>query len=172
MSDLDADFDELQVGGGGHPDAIAPPVLTPTRLRTSIKATDRDGGLISKARIRRTHQTVPSTSITENPKSIEINPSLEEPEIGCASELFQSTDGAVLVDFLQTPSRKDSVTSMVGCRCHSYLLTTYFSLGSPGSPTPKGKVSKPLWSGDMAPTIQTASVANGRCLDFLHSEWY
>ena len=47
MSNLDADFDKLQVGGGGHPDATAPPVLMPTHLRTSIKATDRDGGLIS-----------------------------------------------------------------------------------------------------------------------------
>lgn len=140
MSDLDTDFVEIQVGGG-RPDATAPPVLTPTRLRTSIKAADRDGGLISKARIRRTHQTAPS--ITENPnKSLEINPFLEEPEIGCASELFQTTDDVVFVDFLQTPSRKNSVATC-----------------SQGSPTPKGKVSVPLWSGDVAPTIPTASVA-------------
>lgn len=124
MSDLDTDFVEIQVGGG-RPDATAPPVLTPTRLRTSIKAADRDGGLISKARIRRTHQTAPS--ITENPnKSLEINPFLEEPEIGCASELFQTTDDVVFVDFLQTPSRKNSVaTCMVSCLRSPFLFTDY-----------------------------------------------
>lgn len=116
MSDLDTDFVEIQVGGG-RPDATAPPVLTPTRLRTSIKAADRDGGLISKARIRRTHQTAPS--ITENPnKSLEINPFLEEPEIGCASELFQTTDDVVFVDFLQTPSRKNSVATCMALKGH------------------------------------------------------
>ena len=86
MSDLEPSFDETQVGGGGR--ATAPPAVTPTRLRTSIKATDRDCGLISKARIRRTRQTVQST----------------DPEVGCASDLFQSADNGMLIHFLQTPS--------------------------------------------------------------------
>ena len=91
MSDLEASFDETQVGGRGR--ATAPPAMTPTRLRTSIKATDRDCGLISKARICRTRQTVQST----------------DPEVGCASDLFQSADNGML---LQTPS-----VSMLIC-CH------------------------------------------------------
>jgi len=112
MSDLDADYVEIQVGGGRRPDTTAPPVLMPTRLHTSIKATDRDGGLISKARVRRTRQAAPSTSSTEDPsKSVEVNPFLEEPEIRCASELFQSGEDSVVVDFLQTPSRRNSVTT-------------------------------------------------------------
>ncbi|KIM50512.1 hypothetical protein SCLCIDRAFT_34211 [Scleroderma citrinum Foug A] len=122
MSNLEADLVDIQVGGGGRPDATAPPVLTPTRLRTSIKATDRDGGLISK--------------------SLERKQFLREPEIGCASDLFQSTDDALEVDFLQTPSRKNSVSTC-----------------SQGSPMPKGKVSEPLWSGGEAPTIPIACVA-------------
>ena len=85
MSDLEAGFDETQVGGGGR--TTTPPAVTPTRLRTSIKATDRDCGLISKAQICRTRQTVRST----------------DPEVGCASDLFQSADNGILVDFLQTP---------------------------------------------------------------------
>ena len=127
MSDFDADFAEIQVGSGGCANSTVLPVLTPTRLHTSIKATHRDGGLISKARVRHTHQTVPSTSITENPnKSHEINPFLKEPEIGCASELFQSTDDLVLVDFLQTPSRKNSVaTCMFGCLQPPFLFANH-----------------------------------------------
>jgi len=49
MSDVDSGFIEVQVGGGRCADVSPPPVLTPTRLRTAIKATNRDGGLISKA---------------------------------------------------------------------------------------------------------------------------
>ena len=86
MSDLEASFDETQVGGGGR--ATAPSAVTPTRLRTSIKATDRNCSLISKARIHCTRQTVQST----------------DREVGCASDLFQSADNGMLVDFLQTPS--------------------------------------------------------------------
>ncbi|KIM56686.1 hypothetical protein SCLCIDRAFT_29355 [Scleroderma citrinum Foug A] len=109
MSDLEADLVDIQVGGGGRPDATAPLVLTPTHLCTSIKATDRDGGLISKAQIRCTHQTALSTSITKKSnKSLERKQFLGEPEIECVSDLFQSTDDALEVDFLQTPSRKNS----------------------------------------------------------------
>ena len=49
MSDIDSGFIEVQVGGGRRADVSPPPVLTPTRLQTAIKATNRDGGLISKA---------------------------------------------------------------------------------------------------------------------------
>ena len=86
MSDLEPSFDKTQVGGRGC--ATAPPAVTPTRLRTSIKATDRNCGLISKAQICRTHQTVQSM----------------DPEVGCASDLFQSADNGMLIHFLQTPS--------------------------------------------------------------------
>ncbi|KIM65566.1 hypothetical protein SCLCIDRAFT_8208 [Scleroderma citrinum Foug A] len=47
MSDSDIDFVEVQMGGGSPPDDM--PVLTLTRLRTSIKPTDRDVGHISKS---------------------------------------------------------------------------------------------------------------------------
>ena len=60
MSDLDADFVKIQVGGRGRPNTTALPVLTPTRLCTSIKATHQDGSLISKVQIHCAHQTVPS----------------------------------------------------------------------------------------------------------------
>jgi len=62
MSDLDSGFVEVQVGGGRRANEPPPPDLTPTRLRTAIKATSRDGGLISKAQLRRTEQTKQPTS--------------------------------------------------------------------------------------------------------------
>ena len=47
---LDSDnLIKIQVGGGGRSNAPPSPVLTPTRLHTAIKATDHDGGLISKS---------------------------------------------------------------------------------------------------------------------------
>ena len=130
MSDLEASFDETQVGGGGR--TTTPPAVTPTRLRTSIKATDRDCGLISKAQICRTRQAVQSTDL----------------EVGCASDLFQSADNGILVDFLHAFG------------FHAYFLTLCLSLGSRGSPTPKGKVSEPLWGGGEVLTIPTAGVAS------------
>ena len=50
MSDLDTDFVEIQVGGG-RPDATVPPVLTPTCLCTSIKATDHDGSVMHQTHL-------------------------------------------------------------------------------------------------------------------------
>ena len=62
MSDLDSGFVEVQVGAGRRANEPPPPDLTPTRLRTAIKATSQDGGLISKAQLRRTEQTKQPTS--------------------------------------------------------------------------------------------------------------
>ena len=56
MSDLGRDFVDVQVGGGCRANASPPAALTPTCLRTAIKATNRDSGLISKVRLRRTEQ--------------------------------------------------------------------------------------------------------------------
>jgi len=116
MSDSD-DFTEIQVGGGGHSNATPSPVLTPTRLCTAIKATDHDGGLISKSQICRTQQSVSSTLIAEKPHlPIKDNLSLAEPKIRCALELFQSAEGSVL-DYLQTPSRySPAACGMVDCQ--------------------------------------------------------
>ena len=50
MSDLGRDFVDVQVGGGCHANVSPPAALTPTHLWTAIKATNRDSGLISKAR--------------------------------------------------------------------------------------------------------------------------
>jgi len=101
MSDLDPGFVEVQVGGGCHADVSPPPVLTPTRLRTAIKATNRDGGLISKVRLRRSEQTNQPTSGA----SLDDNPSLPSPEIRCTSELFQSLEDVVPVNRFLTPPR-------------------------------------------------------------------
>jgi len=98
MSDLGSDFVEVQVGGGRHANASPPPALTPTRLRTAIKATNQDGGLISKARLRHTEQTNQATS----GPSVDDNPFLPSPEIRCTSELFQSTQGVVSVNHFPT----------------------------------------------------------------------
>ena len=84
-------------------------------------------GVLTRPRKRSGTVMTPSTSITENPnKSLKINPFLKEPEIGCASELFQSTDDAVLVDFLQTPSREIFiVTCMVSCLQSPFLFADH-----------------------------------------------
>ena len=103
MSDSD-NLVKIQVGSGGRSNAPPSPILMPTRLRTAIKATDRDGGLISKSRIRHTQQSMSSTSIEENPhQPIKDNLFLAEPMIRCALELFQSAEDSVL-GYLQTPS--------------------------------------------------------------------
>jgi len=80
MSDLDSDYVGVQAGGGRA--MSPPPAITPTRLRTSIKATDRDGGLITKAQLRRTQQTNPLTSIEEAANvSVDDNLFLKSPKI-------------------------------------------------------------------------------------------
>ncbi|KAI5988603.1 hypothetical protein EDD15DRAFT_2520309 [Pisolithus albus] len=79
----------LTVGGGGRAKASPPPILTPTRLRTAIKATNRDGGLISKAQLRRNQQTTSPAPVADIPgRSAGDNPSFASPEVRCASELF------------------------------------------------------------------------------------
>ena len=100
MSDPNNDYVEAQTGGGKRVDS--PPALTPTRLRTSIKATERDIGVISKAQLRRTQHTNRSTSIMEtaNPPD---NPLLDSPNIQCASELFPRTEADVSFDGFRTP---------------------------------------------------------------------
>ena len=77
MSDLCSDFVEAQVGGGHHANVSLPPALTPTQLRTAIKATNWDGGLITKALLRRTEQ---SNQPTSGPPP-DDNPFLPSPEI-------------------------------------------------------------------------------------------
>ncbi|KAI6022539.1 hypothetical protein PISMIDRAFT_17306 [Pisolithus microcarpus 441] len=65
--DANLDFVELQVGGGGWAKASPPPILTPTHLRTAIKATNRDSGLISKAQAHHTQQTISPAPVIEIP---------------------------------------------------------------------------------------------------------
>ena len=77
MSDLCSDFVKAQVGGGRRANASPPPALTPTRLRTAIKATNQDGGLITKALLRHTEQ---SNQPTSGPPP-DDNPFLPSPEI-------------------------------------------------------------------------------------------
>jgi len=80
MSDLDSDYTGVQAGGGRA--MSPPPAITPTHLRTSIKATDRDSGLITKAQLRHTRQTNPLTSVEEAANaSINNNPFLKSPKI-------------------------------------------------------------------------------------------
>ena len=105
MSDLDSDYVGVQAGGGRA--MSPPPAITPTRLRTSIKATDRDGGLITKAQLRRTQQTNPPTSIEEAANvSVNDNLFLKSPKIRCASELFPRVEEDVFFNCSQTPSRE------------------------------------------------------------------
>ena len=108
MSDVDSGFIEVQVGGGRRADVSPPPVLTPTHLRTAIKATNRDGGLISKARLRRSEQTNQPTSGA----SLDGNPSLPSPEIQCASELFQSSEDVSVNRFLTPPRYSPAASGM------------------------------------------------------------
>ena len=78
MSDPNNDHVEAQTGGGKRVDS--PPALTPTHLRTSIKATEQDIGVISKAQLHCTQHTDQSTSIMEtaNPPD---NPLLDSPNL-------------------------------------------------------------------------------------------
>ena len=105
MSDLDSDYVGVQAGGGHA--MSPPPAITPMRLRTSIKATDRDGGLITKAQLCRTQQTNPPTSIEEAANvSVNDNLFLKSPKIRCASELFPRVEEDVFFNCSQTPSRE------------------------------------------------------------------
>ncbi|KAI6032163.1 hypothetical protein PISMIDRAFT_19046 [Pisolithus microcarpus 441] len=89
MDALDVDFVELQVGGGGWAKASPPPILTPTCLRTAIKATNQDGGLISKAQLHHNQQTTSLAPVADiSGCSAGDNPSFASPEVRCASELF------------------------------------------------------------------------------------
>ena len=122
MSDLGSDFVEAQVGGGCRANVSPPPALTPTHLQTFIKATNQDGGLISKARLRRTEQTNQATS----GPFVDDNPFLPSPEIRCASELFQSTEDVMSVDrFLMPPSCSPAASGMID---FPYLLSLFFLL--------------------------------------------
>ncbi|KAG2745360.1 hypothetical protein P692DRAFT_20670950, partial [Suillus brevipes Sb2] len=51
MADRERGFPEEQVGGGRR--QLTPVIETPTKLRTHIKATNRDGGLVKEASVRR-----------------------------------------------------------------------------------------------------------------------
>ncbi|KAI6016849.1 hypothetical protein PISMIDRAFT_17585 [Pisolithus microcarpus 441] len=93
MDALDVDFVELQVGGGGRAKASLPPILTPTHLRTAIKAMNRDGDLISKAQAHHTQQTISSAPVTEIPGPTPgDDPFITSPDIRCTSELFQDME--------------------------------------------------------------------------------
>lgn len=116
------DFVEVQVGGGGRARASPPPILTPTRLRTAIKATNRDGGLISKAQLRRNQQTTSPAPVADIPgRSAGDNPSFASPEVRCASELFLT-------------SHDDGDSEGFGDAIHAQLDTVYCD-----SPTPRAK---------------------------------
>jgi hypothetical protein len=124
MDDLESDFVEEQVGGGGRANASPPPALTPTRLRTTIKATNRDGGLISKARLRRNQQTTFPAPVVDIPgPSASDNPFFNSPEIRCASELFlTSRDHGGSVGFGDAIHAQLD-TSTIG---HSDLVSFFF----------------------------------------------
>ena len=102
MSALDNDYVEVQLGGGRR--AVSPPALTPTRLRTSIKANERDVGIISKVQLHRTQQINPPTSIMEPTDAfVDDNLFLHSPEIRCTLELFPRTEDDIFLN--RTPSR-------------------------------------------------------------------
>ena len=120
MSDLGSDFVEAQVGSGHCANVSLPPALTPTRLRTFIKATNWDGGLISKAQLCCTEQTNQATS----GPFVDDYPFLPSPEIQCASELFQSTEDVMLVDrFPMPPSHSPAASGMID---FPYSLSLFF----------------------------------------------
>jgi len=50
--------------------------------------------------------------VTETPDpSVDVNPFLKECEIGCVSELFQGTKDAIVVNFLQAPSKGNAIST-------------------------------------------------------------
>ncbi|KAI6103436.1 hypothetical protein F5141DRAFT_1065251 [Pisolithus sp. B1] len=58
-------------------------------FNTTIKATNQDGGLISKAQLHRNQQTTPPAPVIDIPRpSTSDNPFFDSPEVRCASELF------------------------------------------------------------------------------------
>ena len=136
MSDIEPDYLEVQVGGGG---CAAPPspVLTPTRLRTSIKATNRDRGLISKAQIRCT-LLIPPTAKEKPGPSANDDPFVSSPEICCASKLFPSMEKTLFLEHLKSTSPAGS--GMMGCLYSPlFFLIAHPRLDSDGTPMPKGK---------------------------------
>ncbi|KIK15547.1 hypothetical protein PISMIDRAFT_16432 [Pisolithus microcarpus 441] len=146
MEDLEYDFVEEQVGGGGRANASPPPALTPTRLRTTIRATNRDGGLISKAQLCRNQQIVlPASGIEIRSPSASDNPFFATPEVRCASELFlggHDPSGSLSFD--------DAVHSQLDTSCCDSLTGSgehcdaaradLLETGSHDSPTPKRKL--------------------------------
>lgn len=86
---------EEQISGGRHAPSL-PPVLTPTRFRTSIKVTPHDSGLVRQAQARRGRllNEVPTSSPIEEDPFIAPPPSRtvdkEPAAVQCASLLFPS----------------------------------------------------------------------------------
>ena len=151
MSDIELDYFGLQEGGGGRATSLSP-VLTPTRLRTSIKATNRDRGLISKAQIRRTLLIPPTAK--ENPgASASNNPFTSSPEIRCAAELFPSAEKTSFLECLKSTSPTGS--GMIAVYLPFFFLIVHFLLGSDDTPTPKGKLGTTVgveaFSSDLTP---------------------
>jgi len=118
MSDLDSGFIEVQVGSGHCANEPPPPDLTPTHLRTAIKATSRDGGLISKVQLRRTEQTKQPTS----GPSLDDNLSPLSPKIWCTSELFPIMEGIAPVNHFPMPPRYSPAASGMIMFPYSLLL--------------------------------------------------
>ena len=137
MSDIEPDYLEVQVDGGGRAVPLSP-VLTPTRLQTSIKATNRDRGLISKAQIRRT-LLIPPTAKEKPGPSANDDPFISSPEIRCTLELFPSAEKTLFLERLKSTSPTGS--GMMGCLYSLlFFLIVHPRLDSDDTPTPKGKL--------------------------------
>ncbi|KAI5989712.1 hypothetical protein EDD15DRAFT_2198396 [Pisolithus albus] len=80
----DLDFVELQ--------AFPPPILTPTRLRTAIQATNRDGGPIYKAQARCAQQTISLAPSEIHGPTPGDDLFVALPDIRCTGELFQDME--------------------------------------------------------------------------------
>lgn len=95
-----------QIGGGGRMPS-PPPVQTPTRLRTTVKATAKDSGLVREAQARRGQLLQAQLGADGDPFQEAPPVATQSSHVQCASLLFGNS----------APSVDDSLFPPVKIKC-------------------------------------------------------
>lgn len=139
----DESYLEEQVGGGRHvPSPL--PMLMPTRLRTAVKATARDGGLVRSAQARRSRLLVEAPPIPAEDDPFvapsETPTTSRQSSVLCASLLFKGDATGEGISFYGNADEggvtrcfrhAGSHTHLVVSECTSVAVTTGDALPRP-----------------------------------------